>query len=84
MAHRGEPRYYAFDLLWLNGIDLRSRPLPERKKRLRRLIPRADSHLLYVKHLEGDGQRFELVCEQDLKESSANPRPARTLLPGSR
>jgi ATP-dependent DNA ligase len=24
MAHRGEPRYYAFDLLWLNGIDLRS------------------------------------------------------------
>jgi bifunctional non-homologous end joining protein LigD len=25
MAHRGEPRYYAFDVLWLNGIDLRSR-----------------------------------------------------------
>jgi bifunctional non-homologous end joining protein LigD len=25
MVHRGEPRYYAFDLPWLNGIDLRSR-----------------------------------------------------------
>jgi len=23
MAHRGEPRYYVFDLLWLNRIDLR-------------------------------------------------------------
>jgi len=38
-AHRGEPRYYGFDLLWLNGVDLRSRPLQERKKRLHRLIP---------------------------------------------
>ena len=35
MAHRGEPRYYAFDLLWLNGIDLRSRPLLDRKRRPR-------------------------------------------------
>jgi bifunctional non-homologous end joining protein LigD len=68
MAHRGEPRYYAaFDLLWLNGIDLRSRPLLHRKRRLHRLIPPNDSHLLYVEHLEGDGARFfELVCKQDL------------------
>jgi len=44
MAHRGEPRYYAFDLLWLNGIDLRSRPLLDRKRRLHRLIPPNDSH----------------------------------------
>jgi ATP-dependent DNA ligase len=27
----------AFDLLWLNGADLRSLPLVERKARLRRL-----------------------------------------------
>ena len=52
MAHRGEPRYYAFDLLWLNGIDLRSRPLLDRKRRLHRLIPPSDSYLLYVEHLE--------------------------------
>jgi bifunctional non-homologous end joining protein LigD len=55
MAHRGEPRYYAFDLLWLNGIDLRSLPLLDRKRRLRRLVPPNDSHLLYVDHVEGDG-----------------------------
>ena len=68
MAHRGEPRYYAFDLLWLNSIDLRSRPLLDRKPRLHRLIPLNDSHLLYVEHLDADGQRFfELTCEQDLE-----------------
>jgi len=37
MAHRGEPRCYAFDLMWLNGIDLRSNALLDRKRRLRRL-----------------------------------------------
>jgi len=85
MARRGEPRYYAFDLLWLNGQDLRSKPLLERKKRLRRLVPRNDSHLLYVEHLEeGDGRRFfELVCEQESRRNHfANPRPVLTRLPG--
>jgi hypothetical protein len=68
MAHQGEPRYYAFDLMWLNGVDLRSRLLLERKERLRRLISRNDTHLLYVEHLDGDGRRFfELACEQDLE-----------------
>jgi len=75
MAHRGEPRYYAFDLLWLNGIDLRSRPLLDRKRRLHRLIPPNDSHLLYVEHLEGDEARFfELVSEQDLEGIICKPR----------
>ena len=79
MARRGEPRYYAFDLMWLNGIGPRSRPLLDRKRRLHRLIPPNDSHLLYVDHLEGDGRRFfELVCEQD----HASPRPARIPLLG--
>jgi bifunctional non-homologous end joining protein LigD len=38
MFRRGEPFFYAFDLLWLDGEDLRPLPLIERKKRLRRLI----------------------------------------------
>ena len=76
MARRDEPRYYAFDLLWLNGRDLRAQPLLERKRKLRRLIPLSDSHLLYVEHLEeGDGRRFfELVCEQDLEGIICKPK----------
>ena len=30
--------FYAFDLLWLDGEDMRGLPLIERKRRLRRLI----------------------------------------------
>jgi len=75
VAHRGEPHYYAFDLLWLNGIDLRSGPLLDRKQRLHRLIPANDSHLLYVEHLDDDGARFfELVCEQDLEGIICEPK----------
>jgi bifunctional non-homologous end joining protein LigD len=48
MAHRGEPRYYAFDLLWLNGIDLRSRPLLERKRRLHRLSSKSREPLYWL------------------------------------
>ena len=35
--------YYAFDILWLNGRDLRALSLLERKKILRSVIPRKSS-----------------------------------------
>ena len=38
LHRRGQPAFYAFDLLWLNGRDLRTLPLVERKKHLRHLI----------------------------------------------
>jgi bifunctional non-homologous end joining protein LigD len=38
MFRRGHPFFYSFDLLWLNGADLRGLPLVERKIRLRELI----------------------------------------------
>jgi bifunctional non-homologous end joining protein LigD len=38
LSRKGEPVFYAFDLLWLDGEDLRQRPLVERKKRLARLV----------------------------------------------
>jgi hypothetical protein len=48
------------------------------KRRLHRLIPPSDSHLLYGEHLEGDGARFfELVCEQDLEGIICKPRTSR-------
>jgi bifunctional non-homologous end joining protein LigD len=48
LRHRGEAFFYAFDLLWLNGRDLRSLPLVDRKAQLERIVP-ADSRLLYVR-----------------------------------
>jgi bifunctional non-homologous end joining protein LigD len=37
LYRRGEPVLYCFDLLWLNGQDLRALPLIERKKQLRQI-----------------------------------------------
>jgi bifunctional non-homologous end joining protein LigD len=60
--------FFAFDLLHLNDEDLRGQPLIERKVRLRRLLRRKRSRILYVDHIEKHGQRFfEKVCGLDLE-----------------
>ena len=38
LRRRGEAFFYAFDLLWLDGRDLRSLPLVERKAEFERLV----------------------------------------------
>ena len=68
LFRRGEPRFCAFDLLWVNGEDLRYLPLIERKWRLRSLVPTTATRLLYCDHIENDGERlFRLACENDLE-----------------
>jgi bifunctional non-homologous end joining protein LigD len=65
---RDQPYFYAFDVLHLEGRDLRSLPLIERKQILRRIVPRQDSRLLYVKHIDGKGvDLFREVCARDLE-----------------
>jgi bifunctional non-homologous end joining protein LigD len=51
LFHRGEPRFYAFDLLWSDGKDLRFDALHERKRQLKAII-RGSEHLLYCDHIE--------------------------------
>lgn len=61
-------RYFAFDLLSLNGEDLRSLPLLTRKKKLKLILPSRSMNVLYVDHAIGAGQRlFELACQIDLE-----------------
>jgi ATP-dependent DNA ligase len=58
----------AFDLLELNGEDLRDRPLLDRKRRLRKLLARGDGGLRFVEHLEGDGAAiFAHACRLGLE-----------------
>jgi bifunctional non-homologous end joining protein LigD len=60
--------YFAFDLLFLNGEDLRSRPLVERKKQLAALLNGASDHLHYSDHQIGHGRAFyQLACEHRLE-----------------
>jgi len=56
---KGRLAYYAFDLLFLNGEDLRRLPLLERKERLRALLASGDgTRLIYSDHQIGSGPAF--------------------------
>src|SRR2546427_12579683 len=58
LFHRRECLLFAFDLLFLNGEDLRTVPLIERKARLKRLLRRKRSRVLYVDHIDGAGHKL--------------------------
>ncbi len=60
--------FYAFDLLYLDGEDLRALPLVKRKSRLKGLLESAPANLVYVDHLETDGPRvFDSACKLGLE-----------------
>jgi bifunctional non-homologous end joining protein LigD len=61
LLRRKEPCFVAFDLLWLNGEDLRPLPLVERKKRLKRLLARRSNHLI-AEALSVDGRGKALMA----------------------
>ena len=76
--------YFAFDLLWLDGADLRELPLIERKKILRSVIPKKSVWVGYVSHIERNGRIFELIKAHDLeglvvkrKDGKYNPQTTR-------
>jgi ATP-dependent DNA ligase len=53
----------AFDLLELDGVDVRQRQLLDRKARLARLVARLKGGIEFNEHLEGDGAEiFEHAC----------------------
>ena len=60
--------YMAFDLLALNGEDLRGRPLISRKEMLEALMKDAPKNLRYSQHITGNGREFFLAaCNSDLE-----------------
>jgi len=68
MRHLGKPVYVAFDLLWLNGEDLRELPLIERRKRLKKIVPKKSKAILLPVHVDGRGDTlFKEVCRLDLE-----------------
>jgi bifunctional non-homologous end joining protein LigD len=76
LYRRGRAVFFAFDLLWLNGADLRQVPLIERKTKLRKLIEQSEcSEILYAQHIERNGKLlFEEVVERNLEGVVAKRR----------
>lgn len=68
MRSQGSLHYAAFDLLWLNGQDLRALPLIIRKRRLEKLIAGPMPALSRVLTVEKDGRAlFEAAQRLDLE-----------------
>jgi bifunctional non-homologous end joining protein LigD len=67
--------FYAFDLLYMNGFDLRRFPLEQRKAVLRKLIPSNGGWVRYNDHIEERGMDFfKAVSKRQLEGIVAKHR----------
>ncbi len=81
--------YYLFDLLFLDGKDLRDRPLQERKEWLKKTLRSgAPGRVLYSDHMQGPGKPLvkaacayglEGIVSKDLKSSYHSGRSSQWL-----
>lgn len=61
-------RYYVFDILFLNGRDLRSLPLIERKEILKTILKNAPENIIYSEHITEQGEEFyRASCQHELE-----------------
>ena len=60
--------YVAFDLLWLNGVDLRALPLTERWRHLQNILQKGSAIICEALSVKDRGRKlFELMCAHDLE-----------------
>ncbi len=63
-----KPTYIVFDLLALDGKDLRSYPLLQRKETLQTIMQNAPGSLYYSTHIIGNGkENFSAACNSNLE-----------------
>jgi len=73
MSRQGTPVYAAFDLLALDGEDLRALPLIEREARLEEVL-KVSRTIRYVSHVRGSGREFfDAACRLDLEGIVSKP-----------
>lgn len=79
---KGALSYFAFDLLAEDGRSLRSKPLRERKERLKALLAPASKRgpIFYTDHIEGSGQAFwDEMCRRGFEGAIAKKAEAKYL-----
>lgn len=76
--------FFLFDLLFIDGEDLRERPLIERKGRLKVLLASAAPSLHYSDHVVGQGPAFyDKACGMRV-EGIVSKRTDAAYTPGNR
>ena len=64
----GSSLYYCiFDLLSLNGEDLRNLPLIERKAKLERMLFKSNNNLIYSSHVDDGKETFDFAKQNNLE-----------------
>ena len=67
--------YYDFDLLFLDGTDLRSRPLIERRKQLAKLLKKAPPNIRFSEELRGTKEELLQLARKFQLEGLIAKRP---------
>jgi bifunctional non-homologous end joining protein LigD len=74
MANRGAVLFAAFDLLWLDGMDLRELPLLKRKDTLSKQIHKTARRTFYVDHIRRCGKAlYAEICDRDMEGIVCKP-----------
>jgi DNA ligase D-like protein (predicted ligase) len=76
--------YFVFDLLELDGEDLMSLPLIDRKKRLAVLLKTSPPGVMFNDHETGDGEAFRRAACNHSLEGTVSKRADRPYLPDDR
>ena len=76
--------YHVFDILWLNGHDLKELPLRDRKKLLAVLLRSPFRQVHYLEHIESKGEAFYAEAEKKQLEGIIAKRAAGKYYPGYR
>lgn len=63
LRHEAKLLYCVFDLMFEKGVDLRKRPLLERKRRLKAILPR-DKLIAFSRHRNANGTTFFAQAER--------------------
>ena len=80
----GNLHYYVFDIIWLEGYDLTSLPLIERKRILQEIIPSDDPVIKYSDHILKEGENFFKAALKGGLEGIMAKKAAGKYEPGSR
>ena len=67
--------YYAFDLLFLEDTDLRSRPLSERRKLLAKVLKKAPDNIRFSEELQGKREELLQVARRFQLEGLMAKKP---------
>jgi bifunctional non-homologous end joining protein LigD len=81
-ANRGTVVFAAFDLMWLNGRDMRDLPLLEREEILRFRLRFPSSRVIFVDHILGRSKALDQqICGMDREGIVCKPAlgPYRTV-----